>query len=246
MTRTTIVVGPRTRAGRAVVARAVQAGDDVFVLARHADDSAALSGGDGTVLRIDEGSDLLGLEVFGSGGGAVRIVVCALGPVHPDAVRSSVDARHLQRDLGAIGQLLAAASSREVGVVLISSIIALAPGPERRYYGGFKCLVEQELAGLVARHSPQATFSVVYPGRIVDGPARRLLPGLHTTYRGLAAAVDTLGQSSRARISGIDARLWLVVNSARLLLTAVLPPRASTPTPTLEVSMSTNDWNRRP
>ena len=37
MTRTTIVVGPRTRAGRAAAERAAGAGDAVFVLARHAD-----------------------------------------------------------------------------------------------------------------------------------------------------------------------------------------------------------------
>jgi nucleoside-diphosphate-sugar epimerase len=239
---TTIVVGPRTRAGAAVVERALARGGSVHVLARHADDHAALSGGDVTVLRIGQDLDLLG-----AGDGPVRVVVCALGPVHPDAVRSEADMQAFLRDLDAIERLLAATSGRrDVGVVLVSSVIALAPGPDRRYYGGWKCLVEQQLATVVARTSPGATFSVVYPGRLVAGPRRRRVPGLHTTYRGLAAAVDILGRSSRTRISGIDARLWLVMHGARLFLTPVRPPRASTPDPSLELHLSANDRNSRP
>jgi hypothetical protein len=239
--RTTIVVGPRTRAGLAVARRAAVRGDAVHVLARDADDAAALSGGDATVLRIDQDLDLLG-----AGDGPVRLVVCALGPVHPGATDRELDERHVARDLRAVERLLAATADRPTGVVLISSVIALAPGPERRYYGGWKCLVEQQVAEVVARTSPRATFSVVYPGRIVDGRARRVLPGLHTTYRGLAAAIDRLGPSSRTRVSGVDARLWLVVNAARLLLTTVLPRRASTPGPSLELHLSTPDRNGLP
>jgi hypothetical protein len=224
-----------------VVRRAASQGDAVHVLARDAADSAALSGGDATVLRIDQDVDLLGAD-----DGPVRLVVCALGPVHPGPARVGLDAEHAARDLGAIERLLAATADRPVGVVLISTVIALAPGPERRYYGGWKCLVEQQLADLVAAASPRATFSVVYPGRIVDGPVRRVLPGLSTTYRGLAATIDRLGRSPRTRVSGIDARLWLVVNAARLLLTPVLPPRASTPGPSLELHLSASDRNGLP
>jgi nucleoside-diphosphate-sugar epimerase len=238
--RTTIVVGPRTRAGRAVAEHAAARGDAVHLLARHADDSAALDGGDATILRIDQDVDLLG-----AGDGPVRVVVCALGPVHPDSPRTDDDA-HFLRDLGAIERLLVATAGRPVGVVLISSVIALAPGPDRRYYGGWKCVAEQRLADVVARTSPRATFSVVYPGRLVDGPARRRVPGLHTTYRGLAAVIALIGGSSRTRVSGVDARLWLVVHGARLLLTSVLPPRASTPGPSLELHLSANDRNSRP
>lgn len=240
---TTIVTGPRTRAGAAVVERALANGDSVHVLARHADDHAALSGGDVTVLRVDQDVDLLG-----AGDGPVRLVVCALGPVHPDVAHADaeLESAHVRRDLGAIERLLVATSGRPVGVVLVSSVIALAPGSDRRHYGGWKCLVEQRLASVVARTSPRATFSVVYPGRLVDGPARRRVPGLHTTYRGLAAAVDILGRSARTRISGIDARLWLVMHGARLLLTTVRPPRASTPDPSLELHLSADDRNSHP
>lgn len=240
---TTIVTGPRTRAGVAVVERSVSQGDTVHVMARHADDHAALSGGDVTVLRVDQDVDLLG-----AGDGPVRLVVCALGPVHPDSapVDAELEEAHVRRDLVAIERILAATSDRDVAVVLISSIIALAPGPDRRHYGGWKCVVEQRLAAVVARTAPRATFSVVYPGRLVDGPARRRVPGLHTTYRGLAAAVDDLGRSSRTRISGVDARLWLVVHGGRLLLGTVRPPRASSPGRSPERHLSAPDRKSLP
>ena len=244
MTRTTtIVTGPRTRAGAAVVERALSRGEAVHVLARHADDHAALSGGDVTVLRVDQDVDLLG-----AGDGPVRLVVCALGPLHPDPapVDAELEATHVRRDLAAIERILVATSGRPVRVVLISSIIAMAPGPDRRHYGGWKCLVEQQLADLVARTSEGAAFSVVYPGRLVDGPARRRVPGLHTTYRGLATAVDDLGRSSRTRICGIDARLWLVVHGARLLVSTVRPPRASSPDSSLERHLSAPDRKSLP
>ncbi|MFC5678980.1 hypothetical protein [Aeromicrobium endophyticum] len=240
-TRTTIVTGPRTRAGLAVSRRAVVNGDAVYLVARDADDCAALSGGDASVLRIDQDMALLG-----AGDGEVRLVVCALGPVHPGPSRGELEAQHVARDLGGIERVLAATAGRPVAVVLISSVIALAPGPDRRHYGGWKCLVEQQLADVVARTSAHATFSVVYPGRIVDGTSRRGLLGLHTTYRGLAATIDRLGRSSRTRVSGVDARLWLVAHAVRLLLTPVLPPRASTPGPSLELHLSASDRNGLP
>lgn len=236
---TTIVVGPLTRAGRAVTARAESRGDQICLIARHAGDSAALSGGDATVLRIDQDLDLLGV-----GDGPVRIVVCALGPVHPDEATSNADADAFARDLGAVERLLAATSGRPTAVVLISSIIALAPGPDRRYYGGWKCLVEQQLGEVVGRTSPGASFSVVYPGRLVEKSSRPV-PGLHTSYQRLAATVEAVATTSRARISGIDARLWLVANSARLLLTSLLPPRAFVP-PSLELPLSAPERNSRP
>lgn len=239
--RTTVVIGPRTRAGLAVTRRALVHGDAVLVVARDADDAAVLAGGDASVLRIDHDVDLLT-----AGDGAVRLVVCALGPVHPGPVRGDLEAQLVARDLDAVERILAATAGRPTSVVLISSVIALAPGPDRRYYGGWKCLVEQQLADLVARTSEGAAFSVVYPGRIVDGMSHRAVPGLHTTYRGLAATIDRLGRSSRSCVSGLDARLWLVVNAARLLLTPILPPRASTPGPSLELHLSASDRNGLP
>lgn len=242
MSATTIVVGPRTRAGQAVVERATSRGGDVFVLARHSADVAALSGGTATVLRVGQDVDLLG-----EADGPVRIVVCALGPVHPDEARAEADAQAFLRDLGAIERLLAATSRRQVGVVLISSVIALAPGPDRRYYGGYKALVEQQLGETIARTSPQATLSVVYPGRLVDGPARRVLPGLHLTYRRLASTIDSLAAGpARARVAGFDARLWLFANGLRLLTHVVLPPRPSTPERLLEQPVSANERYSKP
>ena len=235
---TTIVVGPLTRAGQAVTARATERGDRTHVVARHAGDSAALSGGDATVLRIDQELDLLGV-----GDGPVRIIVCALGPIHPDEVSSDDDHAAFVRDLDVIERLLLATAGRPTGVVLISSVIALAPGADRRYYGGFKCLVEQRLGEVVAR--ADATLAVVYPGRLVDRPSRSPL-ALHTSFQRLAVTAESVAGTSSSRISGLDARLWLLVNAARLVATTILPPRAHTPSTSLELRMSPSERNSRP
>ncbi|KAA1378714.1 hypothetical protein [Aeromicrobium fastidiosum] len=235
---TTIVVGPLTRAGQAVTARATERGDRTYVVARHAGDSAALSGGDATVLRIDQRLDLLGV-----GDGPVRIIVCALGPIHPDEVSSDDDHAAFARDLDVVERLLLATAGRPTGVVLISSIIALAPGADRRYYGGFKCLVEQRLGEVAARAG--AALAVVYPGRLVDRPSHSRL-ALHTSFQRLAVTAESVAGTSSSRISGLDARLWLVVNAARLVTTTILPPRAHTPSTSLELRMSPSERNSRP
>ncbi len=239
---TTIVIGPRTRAGRAIAELAATRGDDVVLVARHGADAAALAGHDATVLRVDHDVDLLG-----AGNGPVRIAVCALGPVHPDAVQTDVDAEAFLRDLGFIERVLGATSGRPVSVVLISSIIALAPGADRRYYGGWKCLVEQQLGQTVRGLAPEATFSVVYPGRIVEGAAGGRLPQLHTTYPRLAQTLDMLADGpSRARVSGIDARLWMVVNSLKILMHSVLPLGAPMTGRPIEQAIPANERHSRP
>ena len=237
---TTIVIGPRTRAGLASSELSRARGDEVFLVARHDADAVALSGSDATVLRTDSDVDLVGA-------GPVRILVCALGPVHPDEVRTDTDTAAFLRDLDVIRRLLVAAHDRAVSVVLISSVIALAPGTDRRYYGGWKCLVEQQLAETVRRTAPHATMSVVYPGRLVDGPARRPLPGAHTTYGRLATTVDHLADGpSRARVSGIDARVWMLVNSIKILIRTVLPMGSPLSGRPIEQSVSANERYSRP
>lgn len=222
MIRTAIVIGPRTRAGQAVVDRSVARGDDVFVVARHDADAEALAGGEATILRVDQDVDLLG-----EGTGPVRILVCALGPVHPEEARAADDTAAFLRDLGFIERLLAAISGRPASIVLISTVIALAPGEDHRYYGGWKCLVEQQLGRSIDLLAPRASFSVVYPGRLADGSGR-LVPGLHATHRRLAATVDGLADGcSRSRIVGADARLWMAARGLRLLIGSLLPQRTS-------------------
>lgn len=239
---TTIVLGARTRAGQAVADRATSRGERAILLARHAADSAALAGSAATVLRIDTDLELLGAEV---GDGPVLIAVCALGPVHPDEGTAEGDTEAFVRDLAAVERVLAASTGRPTSIVLVSSVIALAPGPDRRYYGGFKSLVEQRLAQVVASTAPAATFAVVYPGRLVEKSSRSVL-GLHTSYQRLAATIGTMSGTSRGRVSGLDARLWLAANGARLLLSTILPPRASAVTVPLELPLSVPERNGRP
>lgn len=241
MIRTAIVVGPRTRAGGAIVQRSAARGDDVFVVARHDADVAALAGGDSTILRVDQDVDLLGEDT-----GPVRILICALGPVHPEEARAAEDTAAFLRDLGFIERLLAAVSGRPASVVLISTVIALAPGDDRRYYGGWKCLVEQQLAESIDRLAPRASFSVVYPGRLVDGPSR-LVPGLHATYRRLAVTVDGLADGCcRSRVVGIDARLWMAARGLKLLISSLLPQRTSPQGRSIEHPVSHHERSLRP
>jgi hypothetical protein len=222
MTRTTIILGPRTRAGRALADRAARRHDEVFAVARHDADAAALAGLDVTVLRTDQDVDLPA-----GGHGPVQIAVCALGPVHPGEARTAADSAAVLRDLGCIERLLAAISGRPASVVLISTVLALAPGEDRRYYGGWKCLVEQQLAESVERLAPGTSFSVVYPGRLADGPTR-LVPALHASHGRLAAVVDELADGpSRSCVVGVDARLWMVAHGLQLVLRSFSPGRGS-------------------
>lgn len=232
MTRTTVVLGPRTRVGQALVRRATERGDEVLVVARHDADAAALAGDGVTVLRIDQDVDLLG-----GGDGPVRIAVCALGPVHPEEARATEDSAAFLRELGFAERVLVAISGRPASIVLVSTVLALAPGEDRRYYGGWKCLVEQQLSESAERLAPQAAFSVVYPGRITEGR-----PGLHATYAGVAATVDALADGrSRSRIAGLDARVWMAVNGLKLLIGSVLPHRSAPRNRAVAQSVSSNE-----
>ncbi|MET0930440.1 MAG: hypothetical protein ABWX74_13050, partial [Aeromicrobium sp.] len=215
---------------QAVVRRSVTRGDDIFVVARHDADAAALAGGEATILRVDRDVDLLG-----AGDGPVRILVCALGPVHPEEARATDDTAAFLRDLGFIERLLAAISGRPASVVLISTVIALAPGEDRRYYGGWKCLVEQQLGESIDRLAPRASFSVLYPGRLADGPTRRVLPRLRASHGQLAARMDALAEgSSRSSIVGVDARLWMAARGLTLLIDSLVPGRTSPRTRSLD------------
>jgi hypothetical protein len=158
----------------------------------------------------------------------VRIVVCALGPVHPEEARAVADAAAFLRDLDFVHRLLAAISGRPASVVLISTVIALAPGEDRRYYGGWKCLVEQQLGESIDRLAPRASYSVVYLGRLADERPGRAVPGLHATHAGLACRVMDLAEGqSRSRVVGIDARLWMAVRGLAILAGSLRPHRAA-------------------
>jgi hypothetical protein len=102
-----------------------------------------------------------------------------------------------------------------VQVVLISTILALAPGEDRRYYGGWKALIEQQLQQLVddtRAAGGSATLSVLYPGRLLDESRRSGHLRLHTSYSRLARqALSTDPRQATGRLMGTDSRIWLFV-----------------------------------
>lgn len=200
-----VVLGSGTRLGQAVVAAA---GDrDVRAVTTSSRPTLAPSA----------------VGLVGESSAPVEVVVCALGPVHPTEARSNDDMAAFQRDLGVVAGVLDESGDRQVSIVLVSTVIALAPGDDRRYYGGWKNLVEGELRDLVASHAHHAGLAVLYPGRLVDGGSR-----FHASYARLAARIESLlaGRSVPA-VVGLDARAWLAVATLRTALRSLLPGRSS-------------------
>jgi hypothetical protein len=107
--------------------------------------------------------------------------------------------------------------------------------------------VEQQLGETIDRLAPGTGFSVLYPGRLVDGPPRRLRPRLHATYDRLAATIDDLAYGRpRSHIAGIDARMWTAFHGLKLLFSSLLPHRASYPSRALAPSVHHHERSSRP
>lgn len=217
----TVVVGPRTRLGAALLAR--PAAGSVYAVARHDEDRAALSATDATVISTHGTGPLLGDERPEQ----LRIHVCALGPLHAETAHPD-DAAFVARDLELIARLLGEAEGRETHVVLVSTILALAPAPDRAYYAGWKNVVEEELFRLVDA-TPGARLTVLYPGRLLAASERRKpWHRTHTTFEKLAALMDDVSEGpARSRIVGLDARIWLMTRSASLVVTSLSGSRGN-------------------
>jgi hypothetical protein len=227
-----VVVGPKTRLGAEILHRVGAAGGRTLALARHERDAADLAGRD-DLLAADASAEAFRAAL---GAGPVRIHVCALGPLHPGPT-DPAHADAVRRELVVVDRLLDAADGREVSVVLVSTVIALAPGNDRRYYGGWKGVAEESLRELVDRH-PRARLSVLYPGRLLGARrTRRPWELAYTSHRRLATlALSTAQGPARGRVVGADARAWLLLRSARVGLAgltgrpgtgrAAVPPRA--------------------
>ena len=220
----TVVIGPRTRLGRELITRARARGEDVIAVARHqrdVDDLSVTWESDAGV-RIVRGAALLPssspadadvahAQVVVPAG--AKLFICALGPVQsedrvddPAVVRAEVEV---------VRAALAAGKGR---AVLVSSVLALAPKPERRHYAGWKNVVEEWVRKAAAEHG--ATLSVLYPGRLVDGGAQKnFRVFVHTPYPKLASVVERVSDQAHikhGKTVGIDARLWLLARGARL------------------------------
>lgn len=211
-TTLSVVTGPKTRLGAALIERAASAGRPVLAIARDERDADALEDSAATVVTTGEAA----LSLPGSG--AVRIYVCALGPIHAGLPDGAADAAGVAADLATIGGLLDSAMGREVHVVLVSTVIALAPSESQRYYGGQKNIVEDQLRALIGKHPAGARLSVLYPGRLLAAADRnRPWHRGYTTFDHLAALVERAGErSAYARVVGLDARLWLLLRTVSL------------------------------
>jgi hypothetical protein len=218
----TVVVGPKTRLGDALLARL--GSDSTYAVARDERDRADLASCGATVVGGGSAGPLLG----DGGPRPLRIHVCALGPVHPETAQPDLDAAYVERDLDVVARLLGEADGREVHVVLVSTIIALGPGTDRSYYAGWKNVVEGRLADLVDAH-PGASLSVLYPGRLMAAQDRRRpWHRSHTTFERLASLMQDVSEGpGRSRIVGLDARAWLVARSASLLVTSLSGSRGT-------------------
>jgi len=217
----TVILGPKTRLGRAVADRLRAGGETVLLVARDAADAEVLGGGHEVVdvSTVDLSARL-------AGAGSVRLIVAALGPVHPGPADLAGESPRVLRDLAVVEQVLD--SGLPVHVVLVSSVIALAPGEDRRYYGGWKNLLEEQVGGLVAAR-PGCGLSVLYPGRLVESggkPTQRV----HTTYARVAETVLALDpERPRSQVVGIDSRIWLVVRSISLCTRSLASSWGRTP-----------------
>ncbi len=204
---TTVVLGPRTRLGAEVVRAALADGEQVVAVSRHQRDDEGLRDCAATVLRADALASIPE--------GPVRLLICALGPVQSE---DRVTTAEVERDLAVVEALLDRAT--QAHVVLVSSVLALAPKADRRHYAGWKCLVEDRVRAAAVRRG--ASLAVFYPGRLVGGSERVPKISVNTRYSKLGSLV---GGSSRpkssSRVIGLDARLWLLVRGAQVAAGAI-------------------------
>lgn len=190
----------------------------LVAIARHEREAADLA--DRPVRVTMAGSEAPALREFAVGD--VRVYVCALGPPHPDLPRTGLDADGVVAGLHSVEKVLEVNAGGTTHVVLVSSVLALTSSADRRYYAGWKQIVEQELVRVVGEHAG-ARLSVLYPGRLI-GPTGRRRPWqlLHTTYDRLAGLVVRSGdESAKSRVVGLDARAMLVARGLSAAISAV-------------------------
>ncbi len=217
----TVVLGPRTRLATALLASEGVRGSELLLVARDAAEATRLGAvyPAAAVYRAWEDAP----RAPGPRD-VVAVVCCALGLIHPAAPDADAHARAARRDLGVLEALLQTQRAAEIRVVLVSSVLALAPGRAQAYYAGWKCTVEGALSALLASH-PRARLCVLYPGRLVE---RRSLAepasALYTTYAALARTVVRClrADNARRRIVGADARLWLAARGVASTSAALL------------------------
>ena len=224
-----VVIGPRTQLGAALLKQLE--GQDALAVARHERDAQALSdlGGARVALAADAPDAL-------AGDADLVIHVCALGPIHPEDPRPD-DAARFEAELATI-EALVAATSGSVRIVFVSSVIALAPTPDRRLYGGWKNLAEEHLDRIALRHGSRVTVSVAYPGRIVDPSERSgLSDRLSSSFAKVARRLlSEASRGPRRVIVGIDAKVWSALRAMSLVVHVVRPSGTPILTPSSDLT----------
>jgi hypothetical protein len=221
-----LLIGGKTRLARALAVQARAAGTPVRVLHRSPAEQTAL-------MPHYPAAELLSADALapaGAGHPWLGVVVCALGAVHPGCPAPATDLAEFSREAAALGTLPGALGPG-LHVVLVSSVLALAPQRDRSFYGGSKNLAEATCASVLRDH-PNARLSVVYPGRLVEA-RHASQPGswLATPYRTLSLRLLMLLRHGQpvSRTVGLDARLWLLAAVPRMLCGALLPQQTSAP-----------------
>ncbi len=229
----TVVLGPRTRLAAALLPRLAPA-DPVLLVARDERDVAPLeelaAGLAGGRIEIVLPSRLRERAAALVAGHDLRVVVAAMGPAHPTdpgvVPDLEADAAAVRRDLALLDDLLAVGAPAHV--VLVSTILALAPAADRRYYGGWKSVVEQSVRNRVeARAEQGAGLTVLYPGRI-RADRGRPWQRVHVSYDRLArvVAAATPGKGAEQTV-GADSRIWLIFRSISFALRSLKVHRAA-------------------
>ena len=165
--------------------------------------------------------------------GCITILLCAFAVIHPVTPDWSSHCEATRRDIEILAHILQKFRRQVIKLVFISSVLALAPKPQRTYYVGFKCLAEAMIRDLLTNQEG-VSLSVLYPGRLVS--QKSLLSPLsffHTTYRRFAQRLVRVANSCprssqrggagtpHREIVGLDARILLVLKAFGLLLRAV-------------------------
>lgn len=234
-----VVIGPRTQLGAALLKRLE--GQDVVAVARHERDEQALTEVAGA--RVAQAADA---SVAVAGEADLVLHVCALGPIHPEAPRPD-DAERFAAELATIDAIVAATTG-SVRIVFVSSVIALAPTPDRRLYGGWKNLAEEHLDRIALHHGSRVTVSVVYPGRIVD-PSQRsgLSDRISSTFEKVARRLlAEASRKPRRAVVGTDAKVWSALRAMSLVVHVVRPSRTPTLTHPSDLTSTPDRQEARP
>ncbi|GAA1723916.1 hypothetical protein [Aeromicrobium alkaliterrae] len=230
-----VVIGPRTQVGSALLE--LLAGQDVVAVARHERDVEALAG-------LADARVVLAADAAGVVAPVADLVlhVCALGPIHPEDPLPD-DADRFEAELAAIDALVGATTG-QVRIVLVSTVIALAPTADRRLYGGWKNLAEERLDRIALHHGDRCTVSVLYPGRIIAPSERQGLGDrLSSTFENVAKKMlRETSRSPRRAIIGVDAKIWSALRALSLVVLTVRPSR----TPELTTTSPSTSTPHRP